>query len=75
MELLRNVILDRILIRRTKVQQADVLALPPRCVLVMVQPRAAYDMWLHDCWCVSLHDCWCVSLWLHDVIYLFVITS
>ncbi len=30
MELLRNVILDRILMRRTKVQCADVLALPPR---------------------------------------------
>lgn len=30
MELLRNVVLDRILMRRTKVQQADVLALPPR---------------------------------------------
>lgn len=32
MRLLKHEILDRVLLRRTKVQCADVLALPPRCV-------------------------------------------
>ncbi len=31
MRILKNEILDKILLRRTKVQCADVLALPPRC--------------------------------------------
>lgn len=32
MSLLKNEIMDKILLRRTKLQCADVLALPPRCV-------------------------------------------
>ena len=32
MALLKNEIMDKILLRRTKLQCADVLALPPRCV-------------------------------------------
>jgi DNA repair protein RAD16 len=32
MQLLKRDILTRVLLRRTKVQCADVLALPPRCV-------------------------------------------
>lgn len=34
MALLKNVILDKVLLRRTKVQCADVLALPPRTVML-----------------------------------------
>jgi hypothetical protein len=40
MSLLRNEILDRILLRRTKLQQADVLSLPPRTVMLR---RDAFD--------------------------------
>ena len=36
MRLLKNEILEKVLLRRTKVQQADVLALPPRYTLVVL---------------------------------------
>ena len=38
MRLLKNEILEKVLLRRTKVQQADVLALPPRYTLLALLP-------------------------------------
>lgn len=38
---LKNEVLQRTLLRRTKVQQADVLALPPRCVACTAVMAAA----------------------------------
>lgn len=38
MRLLKNEILEKVLLRRTKVQQADVLALPPRYMVLSLRP-------------------------------------
>ena len=46
MRLLKNEILEKVLLRRTKVQQADVLALPPRyTLLVLLCAKQVFDFW------------------------------